>query len=89
MADEHSNGTHRSADIVAAPGGVMTDEVGVVTGELTLHTELAGDKVTMRVKYRDADEWYQVTHVAATLADPADLDAVHAVAVALLHRPEG
>lgn len=83
------SGNQRTADIVAPPGGVMTDEAGVVTGELTLRTELTKGTVGLRVKYRDADEWYAVTGVAAALADPADLDAVHAVAVGLLHRPEG
>jgi hypothetical protein len=79
----------RTADILAPPGGVMTDEAGVITGELTLRTELAGDKVRMSVQYKDADEWYVVTGGTAALHDPADLDAVHAVALALLNRPEG
>ncbi|MGC4804208.1 hypothetical protein [Micromonospora sp. DT233] len=79
----------RTADIVPGPGGVMTDEVGVVTGELTLRTEYADGRVALRVQYREADEWYAVTGAAAPLADPAGLDAVHAVAVGLLHRPEG
>jgi hypothetical protein len=79
----------RTTDITAGPGGVMTDEVGVVTGDLTLRTELAGDEVRLRVQYKDAAEWYTVTGVVAKLADPADVDAVHAVAVGLLHRPEG
>lgn len=79
----------RTADIMPGPGGVMTDEVGVVTGELTLRTEYADGKVTLRVQYKDADEWYAVTGGSVPLADPAGLDAVHAVAVALLHRPEG
>jgi len=77
----------RSSD-VNAPGGVMTDEAGVITGELTLRTELSGATVTLRVQYKDAEEWYAVTDGTATLKDPADLDAVHALAVALLHRPE-
>jgi hypothetical protein len=76
----------RTAD-VNAPGGVMTDEAGVITGELTVRSELSGDTVTLRVQYQDADEWYAVTDGRATLADPADLDAVHALFVALLHRP--
>ncbi|MBM0233398.1 hypothetical protein JNW91_16970 [Micromonospora sp. STR1_7] len=80
---------NRTADIVPGPGGVMTDEVGVVTGELTLRTEYADGKVTLRVQYKDADEWYAVTGGSVALADPAGLDAVHGVAVALLHRPEG
>jgi hypothetical protein len=80
----------RTTDIKAGPGGVMTDEVGVVTGDLTLRTEVDGaKKVVVRVQYKDAAEWYTVTGAKATLADPKDADAVHAVAVALLNRPEG
>ena len=41
------------------------------------------------MQYKDADEWYAVTGASVTLADPAELDAVHAVAVGMLHRPEG
>ncbi|MCI4063195.1 hypothetical protein MRQ36_11650 [Micromonospora sp. R77] len=79
----------RTADITPGPGGVMTDEVGVVTGELTLRTAYADGQVTLHVQYKDADEWYAVTGGKAALADPAGLDAVHGIAVALLHRPEG
>ena len=79
----------RTADLVAGPGGVMTDEVGVVTGDLTLKTELAGDTVTLRVQYKDADEWYTVTGAKAPLHDPKDADAIHAVVVGILNRPEG
>jgi hypothetical protein len=68
----------------------MTDEAGVVTGELTVRTELDPDgRLTVRVQYRQAGEWYTVTGARATLADPADLAAVHAVAVGLLDRPLG
>jgi hypothetical protein len=80
----------RTTDITAGPGGVMTDEVGVVTGELTLRTEVddSGD-VVVKVQYKDAAEWYTVTGAKAHLADPKDIDAVHAIAVGLLNRPEG
>jgi hypothetical protein len=79
-----------TSDITAGPGGVMTDEVGVVTGELTLRTELtAGGRATLRVRYRDADEWYAVTDGRCTLHDPADLAAVHELATGLLNRPRG
>lgn len=79
----------RSTDIVPGPGGVMTDEVGVVTGELTLRTEYADGRVTVLVQYKDADEWYAVTGGSAPLADPAAVDTVHTIAVGLLDRPEG
>jgi hypothetical protein len=82
--------THsKSTDITAGPGGVMTNEVGVITGELTLRTDFAAGKVTIHVQYKDADEWYVVTGGKATLADAADLDAVHSIVVGLLNRPDG
>jgi hypothetical protein len=79
----------KTSDITAGPGGVMTDEVGVVTGELTLGTDLDGDSAVLKVQYKDAAEWYTVTGGKAKLKDTADVDAVHAIAVGLLNRPKG
>ncbi|MDT5029935.1 MAG: hypothetical protein QOC94_106 [Actinoplanes sp.] len=76
-------------DITAGPGGVMTDEVGVITGDLTLRTDYAGGKVTVNVQYKDAEEWYVVTGGKANLKDPADVTAVHDIVAAILNRPEG
>jgi hypothetical protein len=85
-----TSATSKTSDITAGPGGVMTAEVGVVTGALTLRTELSeGGEVTVRVQYKDADEWYTVQGAKAHLAAAGDLDAVHTIAVALLNRPEG
>ena len=80
----------RTVDITPGPGGVMTVEVGVVTGALTVRTELSGTgDFTVKVQYKDADEWYTVQGGTGHLTAPADLDAVHNLAVALLNRPEG
>ena len=76
--------------IIAGPGGVMTDDVGVVTGELELRT--ACDErgaLAVAVRYAGADEWYTVTGATVTVHDPADSQAVHDILVAVLHRPEG
>ena len=71
----------RTTNIVARKGGVMTDEVGAVTGDLTLRTELADDgTVRQRVQYVGADEWYEVTGARTTL-DGRSLDEIHAQAV--------
>ena len=78
-----------TTDITAGPGGVMTDEVGVITGDLTVRTGYADGRVTVRVQYKDADEWYAVTGGSAPLADPAGVEAVHRIAVGLLNRPGG
>jgi hypothetical protein len=80
----------RTSDIKPGPGGVMTDEVGVVTGDLTLRTEVDdGLDVVLRVQYKDAAEWYTVTGARAHLIDARDVDTVHTIALGLLHRPEG
>lgn len=78
-----------TTDIVAGPGGVMTDEVGVITGDLTLRTDFADGKATVHVQYKDADEWYAITGAKADLKDPADAAAVQAIVAAILNRPEG
>ena len=81
--------TAKTSDLTAGPGGVMTNEVGVITGDLTLRSELDGTKLTLRVQYKEADEWYVVTGGRATLKDPEDLEAVHKIVVGILNRPEG
>lgn len=80
----------RTTDMTAGPGGVMTDEVGVVTGDLTVRTELDDDgQVVVKVQYKGADEWYTATGAKAKLADPKDIDAVHTIVTGLLNRPSG
>jgi hypothetical protein len=72
-------------DIVAPPGGVMTDEVGTVTGDLTLEPFVDGETVRLRVQYKGADEWYTITDTAV-MVDPADQDAVERASDELLSR---
>jgi hypothetical protein len=67
------------------PGGVMTDEVGVISGDLTLRSEAAPDgTVVLRVQYAGADEWYTVSSGHYRLAEPALAERFHQAAVALL-----
>jgi hypothetical protein len=79
----------KTTDITAGPGGVMTDEVGVITGDLTVRTEVADGQVIVHVQYKDADEWYTLSGGKAPLKDEADLDAVHTIVTGILNRPEG
>jgi uncharacterized NAD-dependent epimerase/dehydratase family protein len=77
----------RSSGITTGQGGVFTEDVGVITGALTIRTDLTGTEVTVRVQYKDADEWYVVRGGHGKLADPADLDAVHGIVTGILDRP--
>lgn len=79
-----------TSDFTPGPGGVMTAEVGVITGELTLRTEVSDTgTVTLRVQYREADEWYDVaggqTGLPAPVAEPVAA-AVHRLALGVLTR---
>ncbi|TDC26743.1 hypothetical protein E1265_03455 [Streptomyces sp. 8K308] len=76
--------------VFTAPrGGVMTREVGVITGELELHTGAAEDgTLTMRIRYAGAAEWYTVDGGPYRLHDPRDHEVLHEIVVNLLHRPQ-
>ncbi|MBT2453071.1 hypothetical protein J7F03_39835 [Streptomyces sp. ISL-43] len=66
-----------TSHVKAGPGGVMTDEVGVITGDVTLTTEIGPDgTVQVRIQYTGAEEWYTLTGSPAPLP-PEGLAAFH------------
>ncbi|MCY0949610.1 hypothetical protein [Streptomyces sp. H27-S2] len=72
----------------AGPGGAMTDEVGIITGPLTVRTtEQDGGLVRFDVQYTDADEWYTLT--GSPLPHRGDPAALHAAAVAAVRAGGG
>jgi hypothetical protein len=74
----------------AGPGGVMTEEVGVVTGDLELRTVCGADGVvTTKVRYAGALDWYRLRGGSCRLADDRDHAAVHSLLVGVLNRPGG
>ncbi|MEU8773628.1 hypothetical protein [Streptomyces sp. NPDC048606] len=65
----------------------MTDEVGVITGPLTLRTSAGGDGlVRLDVQYTDADEWYTLTGSPVRHGDPY---ALHRAALAAVRAGGG
>jgi len=83
--------TELTSTFTARPGGVWTDEVGVITGELELHT-VCGENgsVTVRVRYVGALDWYTVTGTTGTqLHDPCDHEVVHTLLRNVLQHPSG
>ncbi|MER5357187.1 hypothetical protein [Streptomyces sp. NPDC002785] len=64
--------------VKAGPGGAMTDEVGVITGDLTVATSpLSDGRAAVLVQYTDADEWYTLTGSPAPVP-PGGLTHLHA-----------
>ncbi|MDX3781431.1 hypothetical protein [Streptomyces europaeiscabiei] len=63
--------------VKAGPGGAMTDEVGVITGDLTIATRLLPDgHAGIAIQYTDADEWYVLTGSPVPVP-PEGLAALH------------
>lgn len=77
----------RRSAITSTAGGVMTDEVGAITGELEIVTRLVAEGLRVSVRYAEADGWYAVAGSPVLPGDrfsPADL---HERVVEHLTRP--
>ncbi|MFI6642712.1 hypothetical protein [Streptomyces sp. NPDC050504] len=86
--------------VTAGPGGAMTDEVGVVTGDLTLRTTpVDGGRARFLVQYTGADEWYELTGSPSPVPDGSTPRDLHEAALRAIaeggpahapgHTPEG
>ena len=68
--------THQSemrSIITSTTGGVMTEEVGAVTGELEVATHPRARGIEVTVRYAGADEWYTVKGGPIELNNTDDL----------------
>lgn len=74
--------------IFTATHGVMTAEVGVISGELELRTTCDEDgTLTLAVRYVGAEEWYTLPGGNCRLHDPRDHEIVHRILTEVLKRP--
>ena len=78
-------GERRSA-FASTAGGVMTREVGAITGHLELETTIEGDRLLARVRYAGTNEWYEVAGSPAPFED-LDPDMAHDLLLGHLRRP--
>ncbi|MET9914909.1 hypothetical protein ABZZ74_51065 [Streptomyces sp. NPDC006476] len=79
-----------TSTVTAGPGGAMTDEVGVITGDLTVTTTLTDDRhsVHVAVQYTGADEWYTLTGSPAPIPQ-GGLAAYHRDLLGRIRRGQG
>jgi hypothetical protein len=79
-----------TSTVTAGPGGAMTDEVGVITGDLTVTTTLTDDRHSahVAVQYTGADEWYTLTGSPAPIPQ-GGLAAYHRDLLGRIRRGHG
>ncbi|MFC5153961.1 hypothetical protein [Streptomyces amakusaensis] len=47
--------------VYSGRGGVLTDEVGALTGDLTVHTTWADGEAKVAVQYSGASDWFTMS----------------------------
>jgi len=67
--------------VFAGAGGVLTDEVGVVTGDLTVHTTWADGEAQVAVQYSGASDWFTMTGSPVPCPSQEDSRALHEATV--------
>ncbi|BCB04052.1 hypothetical protein [Bacillus sp. KH172YL63] len=78
----------KKTSIFTATHGVMTEEAGVISGELELLTSCDADGVlTLSITYVGAEEWYTLPGDAQRLFDVWDHEVIHNLLVKVLERP--
>ncbi|MFY4773718.1 hypothetical protein [Metabacillus sp. RGM 3146] len=75
------------SSIFTATHGVMTTEVGVISGELELRTTCDDDgALTLAITYVGAAEWYTLPGEDYRLHDPRDHEVIHRMLATVLER---
>ncbi|MEU4584471.1 hypothetical protein AB0F92_20620 [Kitasatospora aureofaciens] len=76
----------QQAHVTAGPGGVMTEEVGCITGDLTVVTTAFPDgQAWVAIQYRGADEWYTLTGTPTPLPGNCSLAEYHQRVITAVH----
>ncbi len=73
--------TWTTAGVIAGSGGVSTEELGPITGDLTIHTTWLDGEARVAVQYTGAEEWFTFTGSPVSAPDERTGRAVHQAAV--------
>ncbi|MEW1909235.1 hypothetical protein AB0442_12330 [Kitasatospora sp. NPDC085895] len=84
-----SEGPLVTMGVTAGPGGVMTVEVGVITGDLTLRTTRQGNQAVLEIQYDDADEWCTVQGSPTDIPAGKKLQTVHQAVIDAIKKGGG
>ncbi|MFG3497062.1 hypothetical protein [Streptomyces sp. NPDC047928] len=67
--------------VYAGPGGVRTVEVGVVTGDVTVHTTWFEGQADVAVQFSGGSDWFTVTGSPVTCASEEESRTLHQAVV--------
>ncbi len=90
--DEAKPNEMRRLTVASSTGGIMTQEVGAITGDLEIATHLLAGSIEVMVRYAEAEEWYAVEGSPIELENASSLSALeleelHESVVSHLTRP--
>jgi hypothetical protein len=63
--------------VLAGRGGVLTDEAGVLTGDLTVHTTWADGEANIAVQYSGSSDWFTMTGSPTPCPSEAESRLLH------------
>ncbi|MFB7556641.1 hypothetical protein [Streptomyces brevispora] len=67
--------------IYSGHGGVLTEEVGPLSGDLTVHTTWADDTAQITVQYTGAADWFTMSGSPVPCCSEEDSRALHEAVV--------
>ncbi|MFI2367764.1 hypothetical protein [Streptomyces sp. NPDC018833] len=73
--------------VYSGRGGVLTEEVGVVTGDLTVHTTWVDGEASVTVQYTGAADWFTVSGSPAPCPSEAASRDLHDAVIAAVRGP--
>ncbi|MFI8828710.1 hypothetical protein [Streptomyces sp. NPDC053431] len=71
-----------TAGVYTGRGGVLTDEVGVLTGDLTVHTTYIDGEARVAVQYSGASDWFTMSGSPVPCGSEEDSRDLHDAVVA-------
>ncbi|MFF8913193.1 hypothetical protein ACF08M_07680 [Streptomyces sp. NPDC015032] len=63
--------------VFSGHGGVLTDEAGVLSGDLTVHTTWADDTAQVTVQYTGAIDWFTMSGSPVSCGSEDDSRRLH------------
>ncbi|WP_406859221.1 hypothetical protein ABZO31_02630 [Streptomyces sp. HUAS MG47] len=78
-----------TAGVYTGRGGVLTEEGGIVTGDLTVHTTYADDEARVAVQYTGASDWFTLSGSPVPCASEQESRDLHDAVVAAVRAGGG